>query len=143
MCFIAFTSIFCWVFFMYQLEGYTFLLTPSESFYQFFLLLTTANFPDVMMPAVYENFSYCLIFVVYLVIGMFFLLNLLLANVYNQYSKRFENLAEKYQSKRLKCIMKIFERFDSDKDGALTREETQAFITYIYDLSSNPNNKIH
>ena len=81
--FIAFTSVFCWAYFMYLNEGYTVLPTVGESYYQFLILLTTANFPDVMMPAMYDKFYYCLIFIFYLCFGLFFLLNLLLANVYN------------------------------------------------------------
>ena len=47
------------------------------------ILMTTANFPDVMMPAVNDQFFYSLIFIIYLLFGLYFLFNILLANVYN------------------------------------------------------------
>lgn len=56
-----------------DLEGYIYFITPAESFYQMFILLTTANFPDVMLPAYYSNRLYSLYFVGYLVIGLYFL----------------------------------------------------------------------
>jgi hypothetical protein len=50
---------------------------------QLFILLTTANFPDVMLPA-YHCFAWAPVFFVsYLVIGLFFMLNLVLAVSYS------------------------------------------------------------
>lgn len=55
--------------------------TMWNSFLSLFVLLTTANFPDVMMPAYRTNQSYALFFVVFLVINLYFLLNIMLAVV--------------------------------------------------------------
>jgi two pore calcium channel protein len=54
------------------------------------ILLTTSNFPDVMLPA-YFNSSYSVIFfIIYLVLGLYFLLNTLLATIFTNYKKRLE-----------------------------------------------------
>lgn len=50
------------------------------------VLLTTANYPDVMMPAYKVSRLYVLFFIAFLVIGLFFLMNMLLAVFYNNYS---------------------------------------------------------
>ena len=47
---------------------------------QLFILTTTANYPDVMMPAFRCNRLSALFFVVFIVIGAYFLLILTLAN---------------------------------------------------------------
>lgn len=46
-----FSSLIAYFLFKYSMEGFTWFPTPTESFYQMLILLTTANFPDVMLPA--------------------------------------------------------------------------------------------
>ena len=54
---------------------------------QLFILLTTANYPDVMMP-VYTCFPYAAIFfVVFLMIGLYFIFNLILAVAYSTFQE--------------------------------------------------------
>ncbi|XP_077995926.1 two pore calcium channel protein 1-like [Glandiceps talaboti] len=58
----------------------------EDCFVHLFILLTTANFPDVMMPAYNTHRSASLFFIVYLVIELYFLMNLLLAVVYETFT---------------------------------------------------------
>lgn len=57
----------------------------NDSFFYMFVLLTTSNFPDVMLPAYAQKRRYSVFFIVYLVIGLFMLMNLLLAIFYSNY----------------------------------------------------------
>ncbi|XP_059149690.1 two pore channel protein 1-like [Physella acuta] len=60
--------------------------TMQSSFVSLFVLLTTANYPDVMMPAYNESRYYCVFFIIYLSLELYFLMNLLLAVVYDTFS---------------------------------------------------------
>ncbi|XP_061183466.1 two pore channel protein 1-like [Saccostrea echinata] len=74
----------------------TYFSTIQDSFISLFVLLTTANFPDVMMPAYADSRWNAAFFIVYLALVLYFLMNLLLAVVYDTFS----NL-EKRKLKRL------------------------------------------
>nr|XP_043882112.1 two pore calcium channel protein 1 isoform X1 [Solea senegalensis] len=60
--------------------------TLENSLVSLFVLLTTANFPDVMMPAYSKNRWSCIFFIVYLSIELYFVMNLLLAVVFDTFN---------------------------------------------------------
>ncbi|KAK9391628.1 two pore calcium channel protein 1 [Crotalus adamanteus] len=60
--------------------------TLENSLVNLFVLLTTANFPDVMMPSYARNPWSCVFFIVYLSIELYFIMNLLLAVVFDTFS---------------------------------------------------------
>uniref|UniRef100_A0A671YI55 Two pore segment channel 1 n=1 Tax=Sparus aurata TaxID=8175 RepID=A0A671YI55_SPAAU len=61
-------------------------ITLENSLVSLFVLLTTANFPDVMMPAYSKNRWSCVFFIVYLSIELYFIMNLLLAVVFDTFN---------------------------------------------------------
>uniref|UniRef100_A0A1A8NLV1 Two pore segment channel 1 n=1 Tax=Nothobranchius pienaari TaxID=704102 RepID=A0A1A8NLV1_9TELE len=63
-----------------------FFKTLEDSLVSLFVLLTTANFPDVMMPAYAKNRWSCIFFIVYLSIELYFIMNLLLAVVFDTFN---------------------------------------------------------
>ena len=52
------------------------------------IMMTTANFPNVMLPAYGMNQAYVIFFLVYQIIGLYFLRNVLLAVFYSNYLHR-------------------------------------------------------
>ncbi|CAG7819923.1 unnamed protein product [Allacma fusca] len=63
-----------------------FFSSVDESFINMFVLLTTANYPDVMMPAYSRNPWSVLFFAAYLVAVLYLFMNLLLAVVYDTFT---------------------------------------------------------
>mmetsp|Transcript_24351 Transcript_24351/g.18524 ORF Transcript_24351/g.18524 Transcript_24351/m.18524 type:complete len:107 (-) Transcript_24351:321-641(-) len=69
-------------------------LDSSESYFGFFttsmlnmyILLTTSNFPDAALPYYAYTRASIFFFILYLLIGIFLLLSLLLAVFYNNYT---------------------------------------------------------
>jgi len=70
--------------------------TLQQAFLSLFILLTTANYPDVMMPCYAVNSWSAVFFIAYLSIVLYFLMNLVLAAVYASFSsmekKKFQQL---------------------------------------------------
>jgi two pore calcium channel protein len=79
-------------FFLFQgsLEGVTTFPDIGQSYYNMLILLTTANFPNVMLPAYNSARANSIFFLVFLVFGLYFLLNVLLAIVFDNYKKRID-----------------------------------------------------
>eukprot|EP00939_MAST-03C_sp_MAST-3C-sp1_P005373 g5373.t1 len=73
-------------------EGSEFFSSLATGINSMVVLLTTANYPDVMMPAYSNNRAASLFFVIYLIVGLFLMLNLVLATICDSYSQM---LAEK------------------------------------------------
>ncbi|XP_060806616.1 two pore calcium channel protein 1 isoform X3 [Amyelois transitella] len=61
--------------------------TISDSFVSMFVLLTTANFPDVMMPSYAKSKWYALFFILYIITVLYVLMNLMLAVVYETFTR--------------------------------------------------------
>ena len=60
----------------------------SASLLQMFILITTANYPDIMMP-VYRCSNYSAIFfATFLILGLYILMSLVLAVIYTHFASR-------------------------------------------------------
>jgi hypothetical protein len=92
--YVAFYSFTGFFVFKNTFEGYTFFQTPAIALYEMFICLTTSNFPNVMLPAYYANRWYSLFWVFYMCFGMYFLQNLLLASIFENYKNRIQKSAE-------------------------------------------------
>jgi len=67
-----------------------------DSCFYLLVLLTTANFPNYMLPAYKENRWNCLFFIIFLIVALFLLMNMLLAIFYSNYKKRYEETISKF-----------------------------------------------
>lgn len=70
-------------------EGKKFFKDIGQSIMSLIVLLTTANNPDVMMPAYRDHRLYSIFFITYLSIGLYFFMNMLLAVIYNEFRGSF------------------------------------------------------
>lgn len=85
----------CFFMIIFAILGfYLFSSNPSDLYFSslensivsLFVLLTTANFPDVMMPSYARNPWSCIFFIVYLSLELYFIMNLLLAVVFDTFN---------------------------------------------------------
>lgn len=75
---------------IYTEEGATYFPSLVKGMWSLLVLLTTANFPDVMLPAYRESRSAFLYFLIFMIVGMFFLVNALTAIVMSAYQQTLE-----------------------------------------------------
>ena len=70
--------------------GFASFSSLGESYYQLVILITTSNFPDIMLYAYNTSTWYTLYFIVFVLFGVFFLLNVLLGVIFENYKKATE-----------------------------------------------------
>lgn len=72
---------------------------PSTVF-NIYVLFTTSNFPDILFPYWKVNNLTALFFIGFLLIGLYMLLNFMLAVFYNSYKQQIEKKISKYDTMR-------------------------------------------
>ena len=72
------------------------------------VLMTTSNYPDVMLHAYEMNRLNFIYFGGYLMIGLFLILNLLLAIVYNTFKNHFSHCIENLEDVRINYFYEKF-----------------------------------
>mmetsp|Transcript_4748 Transcript_4748/g.6259 ORF Transcript_4748/g.6259 Transcript_4748/m.6259 type:complete len:209 (+) Transcript_4748:548-1174(+) len=105
------------------------------------ILFTTANYPDIMLPEFRHNFYNIFLFALFLIAGPYFLMNLLMANVFNKYTQRLEAARSERQNKRARHIEVIFNKHDHDQSGYLEEMEAKAFLADVLDFDYT--NEVH
>ena len=75
-------------FYRSSFEGFQQFGTIKDAYRNMTILFTTANFPDVFLPAMDINYFNSFLFMFFMLVGLYFLTNLLLANVFNKYEQR-------------------------------------------------------
>lgn len=79
-------------------EGY--FVTLPDTMFNVYVLFTTSNFPDILFPFWKVNNASALYFILFLLVGLYMLLNLLLAVFYNNYKLQVEKKINLHQSMR-------------------------------------------
>ena len=98
-------------------EGRLYFPNFAEAMVNMLVLLTTANYPDVMMPAYNAHRPSVLFFISFLLVGLFFCMNLVLASVYNNYKIQMTERAVVYHRKRRNGLSAAFRKLDSNESG--------------------------
>lgn len=118
----------------------------SEAFMSMLILLTTANNPDIMMPAYNQNRLYSIYFVLFLTIGLYCFMNMLTAVIYNQFRGYFLN---SMQSSLFRRRVAIFAAFSVLNHQSVISESSTVEVGVIQrviemaDLSKTAKSKMH
>ena len=85
------------------------------------VLLTTANSPDIMLPAYEQNRPLVLFFIFYLMVGVFLIMNLLMALFYHNYKNRYQAQLRVFNKERDDYLETKFDELDKEKKGYLDK----------------------
>ncbi|XP_028925827.1 two pore calcium channel protein 1-like [Ornithorhynchus anatinus] len=72
-------------------DGLPYFTNYLEIVFDLYVLVTTANSPDVMMPAYDLNWWFSIFFIIYVIINTYIFMSVFLAVVYNNYRKHLKN----------------------------------------------------
>mmetsp|Transcript_990 Transcript_990/g.1557 ORF Transcript_990/g.1557 Transcript_990/m.1557 type:complete len:434 (+) Transcript_990:220-1521(+) len=124
------------VFYFYRptFEGITNFGSIRDTYRNLTILFTTANYPDIFLPAQRINFWNAFLFMFFMLAGLYFLTNLLTANVFNKYQERLQNARTERQSNRARHIEVIFKKHDHDQSGKLDTMEAKSFLADVFEF---------
>ncbi|XP_019647595.1 PREDICTED: two pore calcium channel protein 1-like [Branchiostoma belcheri] len=79
---------------VYYSDGQPYMHNYLDNFFHLYVLVTTANFPDVMMPAFDYNPWFTLFFIIYLIICLYLFMSICLATIYNNFKEHLKEYVE-------------------------------------------------
>ncbi|KAI3718455.1 hypothetical protein L6452_19327 [Arctium lappa] len=121
--FLLFSSWLAYVIFEDTQQGTTIFFSYPATLYQMFVLFTTSNNPDVWIPAYKSSRWSSLFFVLYVLLGVYFVTNLVLAVVYDSFkSQLVKQIAEKDRM-RTRILGRAFDLIDDNAVGTLDKEQ--------------------
>ncbi|EXB37988.1 Two pore calcium channel protein 1 [Morus notabilis] len=112
--FLLFASWVAYVMFEDTQQGKTLFTSYGTTLYQMFVLFTTSNNPDVWIPAYKVSRWYCLYFVLYVLLGVYFVTNLILAVVYDSFKGELAKQVSEMDEMRKRTLEKAFNLLDKD-----------------------------
>ncbi|GMN53797.1 hypothetical protein TIFTF001_022926 [Ficus carica] len=123
--FLLFASWVAYVMFEDTQQGKTLFTSYGTTLYQMFVLFTTSNNPDVWIPAYKASRWYCLYFVLYVLLGVYFVTNLILAVVYDSFKSELVKQVFEMDEMRKRTLKKAFNLLDKDVNAA-----TEAIVNF-------------
>ncbi|KAE8686509.1 Two pore calcium channel protein 1 [Hibiscus syriacus] len=121
--FLLFASWVAYVMFEDTEQGKTVFTSFGTTLYQMFVLFTTSNNPDVWIPAYKASRWYSIFFVLYVLIGVYFVTNLILAVVYDSFKGELAKQVSEMDRNRRNILCKAFDLIDDYNVGFLNKEQ--------------------
>ncbi|XP_040379663.1 two pore calcium channel protein 1 [Oryza brachyantha] len=136
--FLVFASWLAYVTFEDTLQGKTLFSSYGATLYQMFVLFTTSNNPDVWVPAYKSSRWYSLFFVVYVLLGVYFLTNLILAVIYDSFKEQLAKQVSQADFIRKSILEKAFGLIDVNGQGYLNKEQCLSLLDELNKYRSLP-----
>ncbi|KAF5458455.1 hypothetical protein F2P56_022482 [Juglans regia] len=121
--FLLFSTWLAYVIFEDTQQGKAEFTSYGTTLYQMFVLFTTSNNPDVWIPAYKDSRWYCLFFVLYVLLGVYFVTNLILAVVYDSFKGQLAKQVSEMDGNRRRILDKAFNLIDKYNRGFIDKEQ--------------------
>ena len=112
-------------------QGAVYFTSLFETMWQLFICLTTANYPDVMMPGYTASRLSFGLFGFFVIIATFFLLNVVITVVCNAYNAVVEQEAQERHEFHQARLVKAFDLLDTEKVERLSRERVEQVFSEL------------
>ncbi|KAJ1284774.1 hypothetical protein BS78_03G230800 [Paspalum vaginatum] len=136
--FLLFASWLAYVTFEDTPQGKTIFTSYGTTLYQMFVLFTTSNNPDVWVPAYKSSRWYALFIVIYVLLGVYFLTNLILAVIYDSFKEQLAKQLAQADSIRKSILQKAFDLIDTNGQGYLNKEQCISLLDELNKYRSLP-----
>ncbi|CAI9279992.1 unnamed protein product [Lactuca saligna] len=137
--FLLFSSWLAYVIFEDTQQGTTIFVSYSATLYQMFVLFTTSNNPDVWIPAYKSSRWSSIFFILYVLLGVYFVTNLILAVVYDCFkSELVKQVGEKDQMKT-QMLGTAFRLIDEKDFGFVDRDQCIQLLEELNRYRTLPN----
>ncbi|KAK4577566.1 hypothetical protein RGQ29_027904 [Quercus rubra] len=137
--FLLFSSWLAYVMFEDTQQGKTVFTSYGTTLYQMFVLFTTSNNPDVWTPAYKASRWFCLFFVLYILLGVYFITSLILAVVYDSFKDQLVKQVSVMDSTRRRILEKAFNLIDKNNHGFLDKEQCIRLFEELNKYRTLPN----
>ncbi|KAJ6693267.1 hypothetical protein OIU85_004071 [Salix viminalis] len=137
--FLLFSSWLAYVMFEDTQQGKIVFTSYGTTLYQMFILFTTSNNPDVWIPAYKVSRWYSLFFILYVLIGVYFVTNLVLAVVYDSFKDQLVKQVSEMDRSRKRILMKAFNLIDKNDAGYLNKEQCICLFEALNNYRTLPN----
>ena len=85
-----------------------------------------------MLPVYNVHWTQTLFFIIFLTLGLYFWLNLILASVFNVFKQRISSRDKYSRDKRLERIIECMSKFSSEESDYLEYYQAKKFFAFIY-----------
>uniref|UniRef100_A0A3Q3JQX4 Ion transport domain-containing protein n=1 Tax=Monopterus albus TaxID=43700 RepID=A0A3Q3JQX4_MONAL len=127
-------------------DGSPYFTDYLEIVFDLYVLVTTANSPDVMMPAYNSSFLFTLFFILYIFINTYIFMSAFLAVVFNNYKKYLkEEVRQLVRAKRHKMVRAFAVLQESREEGrgpVVTHANWNQVVRLVQPSISNPHREL-
>eukprot|EP00092_Neocalanus_flemingeri_P012682 GFUD01013666.1.p1 GENE.GFUD01013666.1~~GFUD01013666.1.p1 ORF type:complete len:812 (-),score=155.83 GFUD01013666.1:49-2484(-) len=102
---------------MTKVDGTPYFQNFFDSYWDLYVLVTTANSPDIMMPAYDQKAFYSIFFIVFEVVCIYIFMSIFLAVIYNNYRKNLKMEVKEAVERKRELIDHAFDMMKSDVFG--------------------------
>ena len=95
-----------------------------------------------MLPAYNVSWVYTLIFIIYLSVGLYFFLNIILASVFNVFKGRIEEQARDNHERRITRIVESINRYSEEKKDTMDYYQAKEFFAFVFGWAFEKKNLI-
>ncbi|KAM7272062.1 hypothetical protein ACFE04_031276 [Oxalis oulophora] len=137
--FLLLSSWLAYVMFEDTVQGKEVFTSYGTTLYQMFVLFTTSNNPDVWIPAYKDSRWYSLFFILYVLLGVYFVTNLILAVVYDSFKGQLAKQVSERDRMTRKTLDKAFSLIDKSDVGYLDKKQCIHLFEELNNYRTLPN----